>query len=91
MHITFEDEIVTARNGSPKGFRTIQKHAMDRRELNYLRLKELQRFAKLLLQLYKRRGNRPLTESEKEIIRRFEQPDHPFSLMFQVYLQDIAL
>ena len=83
--------MITAKDGSSKGLKTVQKYVLGRPELNYLRLKELQRFDKLLRQLHERRGNRPLTGREKEIIRRFKQPDHPFSLMFQVYLEDVAL
>lgn len=90
-HLTFEAEMITAKGDSAKGLRTIQKYALDRSELSYLRLKALQQFERLLRQLHERRGTRALTEDEKEIIRRFKQPDHPFSLMFQVYLADVAL
>ena len=90
-HLAFEDEIITARGGSPRGFKTIQKYSLDRQELNYARVKALQLFGKTLRRLHERRGSRPLTDDEKEIIHRFEQPDHPFSLMFHVYLADIAL
>jgi hypothetical protein len=44
-----------------------------------------------LRKLHERRGARPLNEEEKEIARRFAQPDHPFSLMFQVYLGQVVL
>jgi len=90
-HLAFEDEIITAKGGSPKGFRTIQKYSLDRSELDQSRIKALQRFEKTLRKLHERRDNRPLTGAEKEIIRRFEQPDRPFSLMFHIYLADIVL
>jgi uncharacterized protein (TIGR02646 family) len=90
-HLTFEDEIITAKRGSPRGFRTIQKYSLDRQELNYSRVRALQRFENTLRRLHEWRGSRSLTDDEKEIIRRFEQPDHPFSLMFHIYLADVAL
>jgi len=89
-HLAFEDEIITTKAGSPIGSETIKKYRLDRPELNYLRVKALQRFEKNLRQLRERRADRPLTDPEKEIIRRYKQPDHPFSLMFQVYLADVA-
>ncbi len=89
-HLIFEDEIITTKNASPKGLRTIQKYSLDRQELNYSRVRALQLFGKTLRRLHEGRGSRPFTEDEKEIIRRFEQPDHPFSLMFHIYLADIV-
>jgi uncharacterized protein (TIGR02646 family) len=90
-HLTFEGEIITAKDGSPKGLRTIQKYSLDRPMLNHQRVKALQRFDKTLRQLHERRGARPLNEEEKEVARRFAQPDHPFSFMFQVYLGQVLL
>ena len=90
-HLTFEDELITTKDSSPLGLKTIQKHALDRGDLNHLRLKALQRFHKALITLHKRRGNRAMTDAEKSILRRYAQPDHPFSLMFQTLLDDTDL
>lgn len=90
-HLTFEDEVITAKSGSSKGFRTIQKYSLDRPMLNYQRIRALRRFDKTLRRLHERRGARPLNEGEKEIVRQFAQPDHPFSLMFQIYLEQVEL
>jgi uncharacterized protein (TIGR02646 family) len=90
-HIAFENEIITAKNGSQIALRTISKYGLDRDELNYLRVKALQQFEKTLRELRERKGDLALTDDEKEVLRRYQQMDHPFSLMFRVYLSDVQL
>ncbi len=90
-HLVFEDEIITAKGSSVKGLKTIQKYCLDRPNLNHSRVKALQQFEKTLRRLREERGNHPLTDDEKEIIHRFEQSNHPFSLMFHIYLTNVAL
>jgi uncharacterized protein (TIGR02646 family) len=89
-HLTFEDEVIVPRPGSSKGSQTIKKYRLDRENLNYLRLRQLQRLYKLLLTL-PRPEQRPLTQREKQALASFKQPHHAFSLMFNVYLADFEL
>ena len=70
------------------GAQTIRKYRLDRDQLNYLRLKQLQRFERFVRDLYIAcaREGRPFTQEEKEAIVSFGQADHEFSLMFRSYL-----
>jgi uncharacterized protein (TIGR02646 family) len=90
-HLTFEDEVITAKQNSVRGLKTIQKYDLNRGDLQQARTKALQEFERTLRRLHERRGARPLNDRENEIIRRFAQPDHPFSLMFEVYLESVDL
>jgi len=92
-HLTFDDEHVRPKDGSPKGSKTVQKYKLERLSLNYLRLKQLQQFCELLLELRERqrRDGRPLTQPEKEVLASFKEPQHAFSLMFSTYLAKLDL
>jgi len=88
-HLTFEDEIITAKNNSKIGLRTIQKFRLDSELLDHLRLKQLKLFMKVLLQIKDNQiksGHNKLISVEKENLIRFSQVDHPFSLMFRLLL-----
>ncbi len=93
-HLTFDSEYIRPKAGSTKGPKTIQKYKLDRPELNYLRLKHLQRFHELLLKIRDRQirdGRKTLTNSEKESLVCFKEADYTFSLMFRVYLSGIEV
>ncbi len=93
-HLAFDSEYIRPKADSQRGAKTIQKYRLDRPELNYLRLKQLQQFERFLRELRDRQlrdGGRTLTDSEKEAIASFKQPDHAFSLMFRVYLAKLGL
>lgn len=92
-HLTFTDEIIRPRFGSPVGARTIQKYRLDRDQLNYLRTKQLQQFERFVrgLHIACTREGRQLNEAEKEAIASFGQADHEFSLMFRTYLTAVYL
>jgi hypothetical protein len=88
-HLTFEDEIIRARNDSAAGHATIQKYGLHRAELELKRSKQLRLLDQALRRVYERMiadGRREKTEAERELLRRFAQRDHPFSLMFSVHL-----
>lgn len=87
-HLRFTHEIITAKDNSTIGLKTIQKYDLTRDGLNYERLKALQRFNEVLIRLLERSKNGPLTLEEKGILLHFQQPDRPFSLMFETYLRD---
>lgn len=89
-HLTFDGEFIRARDNSVLGVATIKKYHLDRDELDHKRLKQLQVFDRTLIDILEKRisdGGRPLSDGELELLRRFRQPDHPFSLMFSVTLE----
>jgi 5-methylcytosine-specific restriction endonuclease McrA len=92
-HLTFEAEIIRAKNNSPTGYQTIRKYGLDRDELNLKRVRQLRRFDTLLKNMLRRMNaeGRTMADGEREILRGFGQPDHPFSLMFSVYIAAEAI
>lgn len=91
-HLSFEDEYIRPQHGSFKGSQTIHKYHLDRDQLNYLRVKQLREFDRLLRAIRERQiheGRQRITKREREFLLSFGQPDHAFSLMFQVYLADL--
>lgn len=90
-HLTFDDEFVRSRSGSALGQKTIQKYGLNRGDLVQRKIRGLHRFEKFLRILYQNQRELPLTESEREKIASFAQPEHEFSLMFRVYLNEAGL
>ena len=89
-HITFEDEIITAKNNSEIGFKTIQKYRLGERLLDHLRLKQIDLFKDVLLQILVNQNadeGRKMNKQEKEVLKRFAQKDRQFSLMFRILLK----
>jgi len=87
-HLAFEGEYIVSRVGSSKGSATIQKYRLSRPGLDQLRGRELRLFTELVLELRERqrRDGKPPTQSEKEQLASFKEPQHPYSLMFSMYL-----
>ena len=93
-HLAFDDEFIRAKSNSSVGLKTIQKYKLDRSDLDYKRLKQLQRFDLVLLEIRNKQiseGRQTMAESEKELLGRFLQPDYPFSLMFSYYLSGLGI
>lgn len=93
-HLTYDDEFIRAKAGSTRGHRTIQKYRLDRAELDLKRGRQLRLFLKAVIgiqsaMLAEQRTS--MNDDEKDLLRRFRQPDQPFSLMFAVYTRDLAL
>jgi uncharacterized protein (TIGR02646 family) len=89
-HLTFEDEIIKPYNNSAKGAETIRKYKLGSESLDYLRMKYSQSFNKQLEKIKEschKENNRDMNEEELESLRRFQQLDHPFSLMFKIILR----
>jgi len=83
-HIYFEDELITFL--TEKGELTIKKYKLSSTNLDYLRLKELQRFKNILLDFKNKQiseSRKSLIKKEIEILKRFIRPDNSFSLMFK--------
>ncbi len=90
-NITFEDEIISAKNNSIIGLQTIKKFRLDTELLDMLRAKQLNWFNKVLIKILKKtntEGGREINDTEKESLLRFTQKDHPFSLMFKIVLKE---
>lgn len=88
-HITFEKEIITSKNNSAIGLKTIQKYKLGEPLLDYLRLKQFDLFKDVLLQISNNQNaddGRKMNEQEKEKLKRFAQKDRSFSLMFRILL-----
>jgi hypothetical protein len=93
-HLTFDDELIRAREASPRGMATIRKYKLDRAELDLKRVRQLRYFDRALDEIRKRmitEGRRVMTEDEKGILRSLRQQDRPFSLMFAVYIERVDL
>jgi hypothetical protein len=91
-HLTFDDELIRGR--SPKGLATIQKYKLDRPDLDHRRLRQLHQLGKTIDAIKNNMladGRKTMNEREKEVLRRFFQPDFPFSLMFTIYLAGMGL
>ena len=67
------------------GLRTIKKYRLDSEILYHKRLKYINLFKNLLIQIL--RENRGITQTEKEAIESFKRKDNPYSLMFKVLLE----
>jgi uncharacterized protein (TIGR02646 family) len=90
-HLVFDDELILPKNDSAKGRLTIRKFKLDSEYLDYLRLKELKKFSKLLQQFQKTAiaEKRELNKSELEVLQRFTYFESPYSLMFNSYLSEV--
>lgn len=94
QHITFEDEIITAVNGSEKGLKTIKKYRLGDEKNDYARMKLLNTFKNELLTIQRtmiKEERKKFTKSEQQVLQFFKQADQPFSMMFKVLLAKIGL
>ncbi|MBN1962394.1 MAG: hypothetical protein JW841_15785 [Deltaproteobacteria bacterium] len=90
-HLIFDDEIIRSRNNSTKGIATIKKYKLNRENLAYKRLKQLNEFGKLLYEIYNRQikeQRQTMIKEELEALHSFAQPDHAYSLMFRWRLKN---
>lgn len=93
-HLMFEDELIRPRRSSSSGRETIRKYRLDRADLDLKRSRQLKVFLKTQLEIERRKndeGRREFDEKETELLQHFRQPNNPFSLMFQVYLEPLGL
>jgi 5-methylcytosine-specific restriction endonuclease McrA len=93
-HLTYDEEFIRPRADSTRGRRTIQKYRLDRDDLDHKRVRQLRLFDKTISSIKSAmlvEQRRSMNDNEKELLRRFRQPDQPFSLMFEVYTRDLAL
>jgi uncharacterized protein (TIGR02646 family) len=88
-HLTFEDELIMTNHNSELGLKTIQKYRLDSELLDHKRLKYINLFRTLLIQLLnlQNQENRSITQTEREAIESFKRIDNPYSLMFKVLLE----
>ena len=93
-HLTFVGEQITARSGSERGYKTIQKYRLDDDRLDSKRLKQLKLFCEARSEVHLAMiaaGRKHMTEFELTTLQRFRERDQPFSLMFDVYLSKMGL
>jgi len=86
-HITFiNEEIIFI---TDKGELTIQKFKLNSERLDYLRLKQLQKFYEVLVSILMaiKHENRKISAHEKEVLQRFKRLDNCYSFMFQTILE----
>ena len=90
QNLTFNGELIQAKNGSQKGLDTIKKYKLNTELLDHLRLKVLKQLFTVVVDIQKRMISEHracLNEDEKNSIKVFMQPDHQFSLMCKVYIE----
>jgi len=93
-HLTFDDELIRARDSSARGLQTIQKYRLDRPGLDYKRIVQIKQLLKAKDQIQARmiaEGRKTMTDEERDLLRAFAQPNRPFSLMFAVLLRGLGL
>ena len=84
-HLTFEEELIMPHRNSELGLLTIQKYRLDSELLDHKRLKYINLFKNLLIQIL--RENRTITQEERDAMESFKRKDNPYSLMFKVLLE----
>lgn len=89
-NITFDNEIIQAVPGSPKGLATIKKFRLNSELLDRKRGKWLNRIDKdvreILLSMYDE-NRREMTEEEKNLLLQYLQPTSCYSLMSEIYFK----
>lgn len=86
MHLSFEDETIIGL--SEKGLKTIKKYNLGKNIFDTLRSKELRKFEKCLLTFAETTPTKQLSMKQIDILKRFANSDHAFSLMFRIKLKE---
>lgn len=87
-NLYFEDECILS--DSEVGKKTIKKYRLDSEGLDLKRSKLLHKFKNLLIEIKEdiiKEGRNHYTEEEKLKLKRFADPESPFSLMFKLILK----
>ncbi|WP_158850458.1 HNH endonuclease [Algibacter sp. L1A34] len=93
-HLTYENEFIQPRNNSVLGLRTIKKYRLDRELLDNRRLKQLNNFLQLFIEIRNAQqieARNHLTEAELNAIYSFKRIDNSFSLMFELIIEHYGL
>ena len=91
-NITYEDEVIRAIPGSPKGMKTIEKYRLNTELLDSKRAKWLNKIAKAIIDIQAdqiKEGRTCCNEEEARRLQLFMQPDSPYSLMSTIYIGKI--
>lgn len=89
-NITFEDECVCSQPGATKGLDTIKKYHLGTDVLDLRRGSWLRDIMKIIMDIQKKmieEGRQRPTQDELQQIKRYMQPDQPYSLMSKVFLE----
>lgn len=91
--LKFEDEIILGIDS--KGKNTILKYHLNKDIFNILRLKELQKFNKvlksILFSIQNNSNKSEMSEIDKNLLKEFANSDRPFSLMFKLIIKKLPL
>jgi hypothetical protein len=93
-HLTFNKELIEPKNNSHLGLKTIQKYRLDTELLDNRRLKQIQLFSDVLLEIKDKQikeGRQTITNEEQILIHSFKRIDNPYSLMFKVLIEKNGL
>lgn len=89
-NITFEDEYICSQQNSQKGLNTIRKYHLRADLLDMKRGKWLRKIMKDIIDIQNRmriEGRHLPTNDEQQRIKRYMQPDQPYSLMSKIYIE----
>ena len=92
-NLTFDRERAVSVAGSVKGPNTIRKFRLNEKGQPLRRSKWLRHIAETVIEIQENmnsQGRQSPTDEERELLRRFMQPDQPYTLMSTVYLNRIA-
>lgn len=92
-NISFDNEFIVTVPGSPLGLNTIKKFRLNDEQLDNKRAKWLNHIERQLRQILCDmidEGRNKLNGEERLIIESFKQPDHPYSLMSEIFLDKIS-
>lgn len=91
-NLTFDNELIMPKNASPVGIKTIKKYHLDADSHDLLRIRQLQKIQKRIIEIDDARfkeGYRDMTEEEKESLKSFTYHSQPYSYMCEVYLRKV--
>lgn len=91
-HLWFQDE--RAKWHTTRGEQTVRKYKLNELKQVAKRSAHLFQFARVLIAIKNAQiadGSRPMTPAELAKLRRFAEPDEPFSLMFACFLRSEGL
>lgn len=92
-NISFDNEMIVAVPGSPLGLNTIKKFRLNDEQLDNRRAKwliRIERELRMILINMLDEGRNKLNENERLIIESFKQPNQPYSLMSEIYIDGIS-
>lgn len=91
QNLTYDRELILSVGTSEKGEKTIKKYHLDREELDFLRMKQLQKLNEVIEDIDSQMiadKRQEMTEDEKNKLLSFTLSSQPFSYMCEVYIRN---